>query len=185
MTNPDASDNKLRLLPHVDVLFVLHVGVLGVAIGEAGLNEQAVLCVKPGRQDGGSPDFVVHVVRNVQRIGSAARHVRVAVANDGKQEARIEIGAVGVVRHVRIAFYRFDRLEIGRRREHHVVLEFGEVGGGGVLEAHDDLIPKGGVQLFHHALVDGAQIHVRVYANVGDAEGHSAQTAAAPTRREV
>lgn len=64
--------NELGLLPHVDVLLVLHVGMVRVALGEAGLQEQAVLCMKPGRQDAGGPDFGIHVVRNVERVGATA-----------------------------------------------------------------------------------------------------------------
>ena len=34
-----------RFFPHIDVFFVLHVGMIGVAFGEARLEEQTVLCV--------------------------------------------------------------------------------------------------------------------------------------------
>ena len=117
------------------MLLVLRVGVLRVALGEAGLQEQAVLGYQGG-QDAGGLKFVVHVGRNVERVGAAACQVRIRAANHGEQEARVEVGAVAVMRHVRVALYGFDRFEVGRRREHHVVLEPGEVGGGGVLEAH-------------------------------------------------
>ena len=65
----------LRLLPDVDVLIVLHVGVVRVTLGEAGLQEQAVLGMQLRGQDASRFDFVVHVVRDVERVGAAACQV--------------------------------------------------------------------------------------------------------------
>jgi len=128
-----------RLLPHVDVFLVLHVGMIGVAFGEARLNEQAVLRVQSGRQNASRFDLVIHVIRDVECVGSAARQVCVSAANHRKQKAGVEVGTILVVRHVRVALNRLHCFEVGGRREHHVILEFGKIGGRSVLKAHSNL----------------------------------------------